>query len=114
MKGAALIKATLRADVEGFGVSLETEEFCRGSFAALADDINFGNKGSSSCGRKIILPNTQSINGFSYASTWNSQHTPCSQLSLLDVPHGDIPMFDDPFINNDPPLNEPFEDFPFA
>ena len=48
----------LGADVGSFGVSLETEEFCRGSFAALADDINFGNKGSSSCGQKIILPNT--------------------------------------------------------
>ena len=62
MKGAAPIKAMLRVDAGSFGVSLETEEFCRGSFAALADDINFGNKGSSSCGWKIILPNTQSIN----------------------------------------------------
>ena len=62
MKGAAPIKVTLRADAGSFGVSLETEEFCRGSFAALADDINFGNEGSSSCGWKITLPNTQSIN----------------------------------------------------
>ena len=62
MKGAVAIKATLRADAWGFGVSLEMEEFCGGSFAALADDINFGNEGSSSCGQKIILPNTQSIN----------------------------------------------------
>ena len=62
MKGAAPIKATLGADAEGFGVSLETEEFCGGSFAALADDVNFGNEGSSSCGQKMILPYTQSIN----------------------------------------------------
>ena len=63
MKGAVLIKATLRVDVGVFGVSSETEEYCGGSFAALADDVNFGNEGSSSCGQKIILPNTQSING---------------------------------------------------
>ena len=63
MKGAVLIKAMLRADAESFGVSSEMEEFCGGSFAALADDINFRNEGSSSCGQKIILPNTQSING---------------------------------------------------
>ena len=63
MKGAAPIKAMLGADARSFGVSSEMEEFCRGSFAALADDINFGNKGSSNCGWKIILPNTQSING---------------------------------------------------
>ena len=63
MKGAALIKATLRVDVGSFRVSSEMEEFCRGSFAALADDVNLGNEGSSSCGWKIILPNTQSING---------------------------------------------------
>ena len=62
MKGAALIKAMLGADVGSFRISLETEEFCGGSFAALADDVNFGNEGSSSCGWKIILPNTQSIN----------------------------------------------------
>ena len=63
MKESALIKAMLRADAGSFGVSSETEEFCGGSFAALADDINFGNEGSSSCGWKIILPNIQSING---------------------------------------------------
>ena len=62
MKGAALIKAMLGVDVGSFGVSSEMEEFCGGSFAALADEVNFGNEGSSSCGRKIILPNTQSIN----------------------------------------------------
>ena len=62
MKGAVLIKAMLRADAGSFRVSSEMEEFCGGSFAALADDINFRNKGSSSCGWKIILPNTQSIN----------------------------------------------------
>ena len=60
MKGAAPIKATLGTDAGSFGVSSETEEFCGGSFAALADDVN---EGSSSCGWKIILPNTQSING---------------------------------------------------
>ena len=63
MKGAAPIKATLGADPGSFGVSLEMEEFCGGSFAALADDVNFRHEGSSSCGWKIILPNTQSING---------------------------------------------------
>ena len=63
MNGAVQIKATLRVDAGGFGVSLETEEFCGGSFAALADDVNFRNEGSRSCGQKIILPNTQSING---------------------------------------------------
>ena len=63
MKGAAPIKATLRVDVGSFRVSSEMEGFCRWSFAALADDVNFGNEGSSSCGQKIILPNTQSING---------------------------------------------------
>ena len=63
MKGAASIKATLGADAGSFGVSSEMEGFCRGSFAALADDVNFGNEGSSSFGRKMILPNTQSING---------------------------------------------------
>ena len=63
MKGAAPIKAMLKADAGSFGVSSDTEGFCGGSFAALADDINFGNEGSSSCGQKIILPNTQSING---------------------------------------------------
>ena len=62
MKGAALIKAMLGVDAGSFRVSSETEIFCRGSFAALADDVNFGNKGSSNCGWKIILPNTQSIN----------------------------------------------------
>ena len=55
MKGAAPIKATLRADAGSFGVSSEMEGFCRGSFAALADDVNFRNEGSSSCGQKIIL-----------------------------------------------------------
>ena len=63
MKGAALIKAMLGADAGSFRVSLGMEEFCGGSFAALADDINFRNEGSSNCGQKIILPNTQSING---------------------------------------------------
>ena len=63
MKGAALIKAMLGADAGSFGVSSEMEEFCGGSFASLADDVSFGNKGSSSCGQKIILPNSQSING---------------------------------------------------
>ena len=63
MKGAALIKATLGADAGSFGVSSEMEGFCGGSFATLADDVNFRNEGSSSCGQKIILPNTQSING---------------------------------------------------
>ena len=63
MKGSAPIKATLGANAGSFGVSSEMEELCGGSFAALADDINFGNEGSSSCGWKIILPNTQSING---------------------------------------------------
>ena len=62
MKGAVLIKAMLGVDAGSFGVSTETEEFCGGSFAALADDVNFRNEGSSSCGQKIILPNTQSIN----------------------------------------------------
>ena len=57
------IKAMLGADAGGFGVSSEMEEFCGGSFAALANDVDFGNEGSSSCGQKIILPNTQSING---------------------------------------------------
>ena len=62
MKGVVPIKAMLGADVESFGVSSEMEEFCGGSFAALADDVDFGNEGSSSCGWKIILPNIQSIN----------------------------------------------------
>ena len=47
MKGAVPIKAMLGADAGSFGVSLEMEEFCGGSFAALADDINFGNEGST-------------------------------------------------------------------
>ena len=63
MKGAVPIKATLGADMGSFRVSSEMEEFCRGSFAALADDVNFRNEGSNSSGQKIILPNTQSING---------------------------------------------------
>ena len=63
MKGAAPIKAMLGVDAGSFRVSSETEEFCGGSFAALADDVNFRNEGSSSCGWKIILPNTKSING---------------------------------------------------
>ena len=43
-----------------------------------------------------------------------SYYTQCSRLSV-DVPHGDIVlMFDDPLFNDDPPLNEPFEDVPFA
>ena len=62
MKGAAPIKATLGVDAGSFRVSSETEEFCGESFAALADDVNFRNEGSSNCGWKIILPNTQSIN----------------------------------------------------
>ena len=62
MKGAALIKAMLGADVEGFGASSETEGFCGGSFAAMADDIKFEDEESSNCGQKMILPNTQSIN----------------------------------------------------
>ena len=63
MKGVVPIKAMLGADAGSFRVSSEMEEFCGGSFAALADDVNFGNEGSSNCGWKIILPNTQSING---------------------------------------------------
>jgi len=46
----------------------------------------------------------------SYAFLRNFQDSPRSNLSLFDVPHGDIPpMFDDPFFNDDPPLNEPFD-----
>ena len=47
MKGAALIKAMLRADVGSFRVSSEMEEFCGGSFAALADDVNSEKKGQA-------------------------------------------------------------------
>ena len=47
MNGAVQIKATLRVDAGGFGVSLETEEFCGGSFAALADDVNSEKKGQA-------------------------------------------------------------------
>lgn len=45
-----------------------------------------------------------------YASPRNSQH------SQHTPPHSDVPMFDDPLqvFNVDPPLNEPFEDVPFA
>ena len=63
MKGAVPIKAILGANAGSFRVSSEMEEFCGGSFATLADNVNFGSKGSSNCGWKIILPNTQSING---------------------------------------------------
>ena len=44
----------------------------------------------------------QSSPQLSYASPRISQHTPCS---LLDVPHGDILMFDDPFFNNNQSIN---------
>ena len=44
-------------------VSAETEGFCEGSLAALADDVGIGIDGSSNCRRKMILFNTQSING---------------------------------------------------
>ena len=55
MKGAVPIKAMLGADAGSFGVSSETEEFCGGSFAALADDINFGNEGSSNLVNQWIV-----------------------------------------------------------
>ena len=61
MKGATPIKAMLRVDAGSFRVS--SEGFCGGSFTALADDVKFRNKESSNYGQKIILPNTQSING---------------------------------------------------
>jgi hypothetical protein len=40
-----------------------TEGFCEGSGADLANDVGGGIDESKSCGRKVILPNTQSING---------------------------------------------------
>lgn len=42
----------------------------------------------------------------------NSQYTPRSRLSPLDVPHGNIPVFDDPLFNDDPRVNEAFDDLP--
>ena len=47
------------AETEGFGEAGS----CGGSLAALADDVGVGHDGSRSCGRKVIRPNTQSING---------------------------------------------------
>ena len=47
---------------EGLRVSTETFGVCRGSVAALADDVGVGIDKSMTCGRKAILPNTQSIN----------------------------------------------------
>ena len=52
MKGAVPIKAMLRVDAGSIGVSSETEEFCGGSFAALADDVNFEMKGQAAVDRK--------------------------------------------------------------
>ena len=52
MKGAAPIKATLGADVGSFRASSETEEFCGGSFAALADDSILETKGQAAVDRK--------------------------------------------------------------
>ena len=60
---AAPIMETRGTESERIGVSAETEGFCEGSLAALADDVGIGNDGSSNCGRKMILFNTQSING---------------------------------------------------
>ena len=62
-KAAALIKETCRTEPEGFIFSVEMEGVCKGSLAALADDVSVRYDGSRSCGRKVILPNTQSING---------------------------------------------------
>ena len=63
MKVAALIKETCGTEPEGSVVSVKTEGVCEGSLAARADDVSVGYDGSRSCGRKVILPNTQSING---------------------------------------------------
>ena len=50
--------------LEGVGGTVEeTEGFCEGSGADLANDVGGGIDESKSCGRKVILPNTQSING---------------------------------------------------
>ena len=51
--------------MEDCGVSAGADGFCGGSIAALADDVRDGNDGSMICGQKAILPNAQSINGFS-------------------------------------------------
>ena len=40
-----------------------TEGVCKDSGADLKSDIGGGDDGSKSYGRKVILPNTQSING---------------------------------------------------
>ena len=60
------MRATLGVElIGGDGVVPEgselTEDFSEGSVADLANDV--GADGSSRCGRKVILPNTQSING---------------------------------------------------
>ena len=52
MKGSAPIKATLGANAGSFGVSLEMEGFCGGSFATLADDVNSEMKGQAAVDRK--------------------------------------------------------------
>ena len=50
--------------LEGVGRTVEvTEGFCEGSGADLANDVGGGIDESKSCGRKVILRNTQSING---------------------------------------------------
>ena len=59
MNAEAPIKETRGAEAEE-GVS---GGFCEGSFAARADDARGGDDGASNCGRNVILPNTQSING---------------------------------------------------
>ena len=60
---AALIKEMRGTESEGMGAPGVLGAFCKDSCAALADDIRDGDNGSRTCGWKMILPNTQSING---------------------------------------------------
>ena len=71
MKAVGLTRETGGAEQDGVVGLLDgvdrtigvTGGVCGGSGADLAKDVGGGNDGSKSCGRKMILPNTQSING---------------------------------------------------
>ena len=62
MKAAAPITEIFRVVMEVSRASTEAE-ICRGTVAALADDVGVRGDEPNSCGWKFILPNTQSING---------------------------------------------------
>ena len=60
-KAAELIMDTVRVGAE-HGRALEYGGWCEDSCADLANDVRGGFNFCNSCGQKMVLPNTQSIN----------------------------------------------------